>query len=310
MSTQTAWTDLATSLELSHFGRDKLPEVFMQTIAGISRGFPVSIAQAIEQRRAGVIYLLRFPEGSDIAQIKANLPVEFQKKVSMDDGNLMLNQRYIISLPSNAEISETFLKLRDALASSVQPPSGVCERCSVNQGEFHLSNGYPMQLCATCVSAIQTEQRESMRAYEEMEVRPLQGTMWGVLAALIGGIAWGLVGYAINRFVLLVAILIGYLVAWAIRQGMGKVTRFGQVLTVILTLAGVFWGDLLMVTLIIAKEYQQALSLDLFLNILEIYPSLIMEAPSEILFSLFFGIVGALYALRRFHRKPKPVIVI
>jgi hypothetical protein len=62
------------------------------------------------------------------------------------------------------------------------------------------------------------------------------------------------VAYAINRILLYGAILIGYFVAGGVLKGTGKVTRFGQVIIPILTVASVLFGDAIFYTLAIMKH--------------------------------------------------------
>jgi len=118
----------------------------------------------------------------------------------------------------------------------------------------------------------------------------------------LGGLAWGLVAYGLNYIFLYGAILIGYLVAAAVLRGTGKVTRFGQIIIPVLTIASVLFGDAIFYTLIIMKQEHVAFSGKL-LNAVVLHLWEIEIQDSGVL-SLLFGLVGAGYALYS-ARKPK-----
>jgi len=85
-------------------------------------------------------------------------------------------------------------------------------------------------------------------------------------------------------------------------RGTGKVTRFGQIIIPVLTIASVLFGDAIFYTLIIMKQEHVAFSGRL-LNAVVLHLWEIEVQGSGVL-SLLFGLVGAGYALYS-ARKPK-----
>ncbi len=124
----------------------------------------------------------------------------------------------------------------------------------------------------------------------------------GIAAAAVGGLAWGLLAYAINYIFLYGAILIGYLVAAAVLKGTGKVTRFGQVIIPVLTVASVLFGDAIFYTLIVMKHESVPFSGRL-LNavVLRLWE---IEREGNGVATLIFALVGAGYTVYS-ARKPK-----
>jgi hypothetical protein len=159
-----------------------------------------------------------------------------------------------------------------------------------------------MFICATCQEKVRHELNQAAVNYEAITPNYPNGLVLGIGAAALGGLAWGLVAYGINRIFLYGAILIGYLVAAAVIKGTGKVTRFGQIAIPILTVASVLFGDAIFYTLIVMKHQHVPFSGKL-LNVIVVHLWDIESKGSGVL-SLIFGLVGAGYALYS-ARKPK-----
>jgi hypothetical protein len=123
-----------------------------------------------------------------------------------------------------------------------------------------------------------------------------------MVAALLGGLAWGLVAYGINRIFLYGAILIGYFVSWGVIKGTRKVTRFGQVIVPILTGASVLFGDAIFYTLAVMRSEKVPFSAQLLKAILVHLWEI--ESKGGGALTLFFALVGAGYALYA-ARQPK-----
>jgi hypothetical protein len=110
------------------------------------------------------------------------------------------------------------------------------------------------------------------------------------------------VAYGLNYIFLYGAILIGYLVAAGVLKGTGKVTRFGQIIIPVLTVASVLFGDAIFYTLIVMKDQHVSFSGKL-LNAVVVHLWDIESKGNGVL-SLIFALVGAGYALYS-ARKPK-----
>ena len=121
------------------------------------------------------------------------------------------------------------------------------------------------------------------------------GLVLGIAAAALGGLAWGLLAYAINYIFLYGAILIGYLVAAAVLKGTGKVTRFGQVIIPVLTVASVLFGDAIFFTLFVMKQEHVSFSGKLLNTIVAHLWEI--EREGNGVATLIFALVGAGYAV-------------
>jgi hypothetical protein len=163
-------------------------------------------------------------------------------------------------------------------------------------------NGIPKYICAGCQEEVHHELDQAAMAYEAIEPNYPNGLVLGIGAALLGGIAWGVVAYAINRIFLYGAILIGYFVAAGVIKGTKKVTPFGQVIVPILTVASVLFGDAIFYALVVMKQenvpFSGKLLKAILVNLYEI------ESKGSGILSLVFALVGAGYALYA-ARKPK-----
>jgi len=91
-------------------------------------------------------------------------------------------------------------------------------------------------------------------------------------------------------------------VAAGVIKGTGKVTRFGQIIIPVLTVASVLFGDAIFYTLIVMKEEHVAFSSRLLKAVtLHLWQ---IEIQGSGVLSLLFALVGAGYALYS-ARKPK-----
>jgi len=117
--------------------------------------------------------------------------------------------------------------------------------------------------------------------------RPALGLLAGVAAALGGGFAWALLAILTGRIFSALAIGIGVLVAYAVKAGMGKVNLPGQVLTGVLTLGGVFAGQIFYV----AHLLQNRIGHYDFAVALQVYVKVLQAKPTAELTTLFFALI-------------------
>jgi len=122
------------------------------------------------------------------------------------------------------------------------------------------------------------------------------GVLYGIGAAVVGGVAWGLVAYAIKTIFLWGAILIGGLVGKAVVKGMGKVTWAGRILIGLLTIASVVFGDVLFYTLVVMSEMHVPLSLGLVTEVLSNLFAIETSSGGG-LGSVAFALIGAGYVV-------------
>lgn len=278
------------------------------SVIGARDGY-VTVIGFLRSREAKLVILLRFKKLEQPEQVK--LAVSQSTVVSKKHGKLAevgndflrWEWKYSFTKPKAEDVA----RLADALRESIKPVAqgfdGRCEHCaSSSTSTLTLMNGLPIFICPGCQEKVHHELDQAAINYDAIVPNYPNGLALGIGAAVLGGLAWGLVAYAINRIFLYGAILIGYFVAGGVLKGTGKVTRFGQVIVLIFTVASVLFGDAIFYTLAIMKHENAPFSSKLLGAVLS-HLWEIESAGSGVL-SLVFALVGAGYALYA-ARKPK-----
>ncbi len=251
---------------------------------GTRDGYVTAIGFSRDRQGAKVVILLRFKklEQPDVVKSAVKSAAIKKGKLSAVGNNfLRWEWKYSFTKPKAEEVAKLAEDLRAAIKPVTMGFDGRCEQCA---------------------STSTPELSQAAVNYEAITPNYPNGLVLGVGAAVLGGLAWGLVAYAINYIFLYGAILIGYFVAAGVLKGTGKVTRFGQILIPILTVASVLFGDVIFYTLIVMKHQNVPFS-GKVLNVIVVHLWEIESKGSGVL-SLVFGLVGAGYALYS-ARKPK-----
>jgi hypothetical protein len=229
---------------------------------------------------------------------KTSFPRGLRKRLKVEEGLLWFEQPYLLrARPERlAALATAFVAL---LPGRVGKFDGRCEVCStVPVAEPLLVNGAPAYVCPGCRQAGEQEEARAERAYVSQTSRPALGLLAGVAAALGGGFAWALLAVLTGRIFSALAIGIGVLVAYAVKAGMGKVNLPGQVLTGVLTLGGVFAGQVFYVAHLLQNRighYDFAVALQVYLKVLQAKPT----AELMTLFFALVGMAGSLSAMKR-----------
>ncbi len=273
---------------------------------GTRDGYMTAVGFSRNREGARVVILLRFKKIEQPELVKSAVKSAAIKKGKLGAvGNNFLRWewKYSFTKPKAEEVAMLAEDLRAAIKPVTMGFDGRCEQCaSTSTPALTLMNGQPTFICAGCQEKMRHELSQAAVNYEAITPNYPNGLVLGVGAAVLGGLAWGLVAYAINYIFLYGAILIGYFVAAGVLKGTGKVTRFGQILIPILTVASVLFGDVIFYTLIVMKHQNVPFS-GKVLNVIVVHLWEIESKGSGVL-SLVFGLVGAGYALYS-ARKPK-----
>ena len=286
-----------------------------QKVVAARDGYLAVIGTTVRDH-TGVAYVaVRFPRGGtwqtlpeaitrDPAVLKAlgkkDFPRGLRKRLKVEEGLLWFDRPYLLRPDPErlARLATAFLAL---LPGHVGRFDGRCEVCrSVPVAEPVLVNGAPTYLCAGCVQAGQQEEVRAERAYTSRAANPALGLLTGAGAALVGGLAWAVLAVLTGRIYSAVAIGIGALVAYAVKGAMGKVNLSGQVVTALLTLAGVFAGQVFYVAHLIQSRtgsYNFPVALQVYLQVLQV-------KPTTELATFFFALLGVALSLSAM-RRPK-----
>ena len=297
---------VATLAGLRHYPQQGPWSKKSGSAVGTRDNYVTAIGFSRNGQAANLVILLRFKKLEQPEQVKSALKSAGIKKGKLGEVGsnfVRWEWRYSFSKPKAEEVAKLVEDLRTAIKPVTTPFDGRCEQCSsASTQSLTLLNGMPMFICATCQDKVRHELNQAAVSYEAITPNYPNGLVLGLAAAAIGGLAWGLVAYGINRIFLYGAILIGYFVAAGVIKGTGKVTRFGQIIIPVLTLASVLFGDAIFYTLAVMKEEHVAYSSRLLkVVVLHLWQ---IEIQGSGVLSLLFALVGAGYALYA-ARKPK-----
>jgi hypothetical protein len=297
---------VATLAGLRHYPQQGPWSKKSGSAVGTRDNYVTAIGFSRNGQAANLVVLLRFKKLEQPEQVKSALKSAGIKKGKLGEVGSNFARwewRYSFSKPKAEEVAKLAEDLRTAIKPVTTPFDGRCEQCaSASTQSLTLLNGMPMFICATCQEKVRHELNQASVNYEAITPNYPNGLVLGLAAAALGGLAWGLVAYGINRIFLYGAILIGYFVAAGVIKGTGKVTRFGQIVIPVLTLASVLFGDAIFYTLAVMKEEHIAYSSRLLkVVVLHLWQ---IEIQGSGVLSLLFALVGAAYALYA-ARKPK-----
>src|SRR5437868_11246557 len=228
-------------------------------VMGVRNGYIVAIGPAKDGKVSSVKVMVRFPKNLTSPPIKAalgNSPAlatalqvasvgeKELKNVSVLADGVIWAFKYSFGKPKAEKIAAVAIAMVDALKGVVPDFQGKCEECrSVGVSEVLLKNKLPVFYCSGCQFKAQAESQEVLRQYEAQESNLFLGLIYGCVAAALGAIAWGGVAVLANRIFLWGGVLIGYMVAWAVIKGMGRINLAGQIAIGVLTVASVIAGD-------------------------------------------------------------------
>ena len=261
---------------------------------------------AYNGQAASLVILLRFKKSEQpelVSSALKNANLKKGKLGAVGSDFVRWEWKYSFTKPKAEEVAKLIEDLRAAIKPVTAAFDGRCEKCaSTSTNSLTLLNGMPMFICATCQEKVRHELNQAAEQYEMITPNYPNGLVLGLGAAALGGLAWGLLAYGLNRIFLYGAILIGFAVAKGVIIGTGKVTRFGQVIIPALTVASVLFGDAIFYTLMVMKEDHIAFSGKLLKAVVLHLWQIEMQGSGVL--SVLFGLIGAGYALYA-ARKPK-----
>jgi len=297
---------VATQAGLQHYPQQGPWGRKSGTAVGTRDGYVTTIGFTRDRQGARVVILLRFKKVEHPELVKSAVTsagIKKGKLAAVGNSFVRWEWKYSFVKPKPEEVASLANALREAIRPATMPFDGRCEQCaSTSTPYLTLMDGLPSYVCAACQEKVRHDLNQAAEKYEMITPNYPNGLVLGLGAAAVGGVAWGLVAYAINYIFLYGAILIGYFIAAGVLKGTGKVTRFGQIVIPILTVASVLFGDAIFYTLIVMKHQHVPFSGKL-LNAIVVHLWDIESKGNGVL-SLIFGLVGAGYALYS-ARKPK-----
>jgi hypothetical protein len=196
------------------------------------------------------------------------------------------------SAPKTPQVASWVDVLVAAVARATPVFDGRCESCGKGLvRRYVMVDGLPAMMCASCQQRVRSEGELADRTYDMMEARHAAGATRALVAALGGAVAWAGIGALTERMFAAAAIGIGALVAWAYRQGAGRVDRAGRAIAAGLTLLSVVFGEILLYAWWVAKANPTVgFRLDAGWYV---YAQTWLKDPGQEILSLVFGLAGA-----------------
>jgi hypothetical protein len=280
------------------------------SVIGVRDGLMTIIGFFRGKNESKIVIIFRFkklqqPEmlKTAVAQNAALTGKKQGKLAAVGEDFLRWEWNYALTKPKVEQVAGLSDALREVIKPIVPALDGKCEKCQFSSTpDMTLLNGLPMYICPGCQERVRMEQDQAAMNYAAKQANYPNGVALGVGAALVGGVAWGLVAYGIHYIFLYGAIVIGYFIAMAMIKGTGKVTLFVQLLIPVLTIASILFGDVIYFTLSIMKETGNPFTLKLFTAVITNLWQI--ETDSGNFLSLVFGLIGAGVSLFQ-ARKPK-----
>lgn len=300
---------VSTLIGLQHYPQQGPWKKKSGSAMGTRDGYVNAVGFSYNGKAAYLVILLRFKKIEQPELVKSAVEsagIKKGKLGAVGDDFVRWEWRYWFTKPKPEEVARLVEDLRTAIKPMTTGFDGRCEHCGTSTPAFILMNGLPTFICAGCQEKVRHELDQAAIQYDLITPNYPNGLALGIVAAALGGLAWGLVAYAINYIFLYGAILIGYIVAVGVLKGTGKVTRFGQLIIPVLTIVSVLFGDAIFYTLIIMKSEHIRFSSGLLNAVITHLWEL--ETKDSGVLSLLFALVGAGYALYS-ARKPKFKVV-
>ena len=302
-----AWLQKLSELtHLPYYPQHKVFGNKSGALIGVRDGYIVAVGlgKTDDGKKAAIRILMRYAPAQDVAALGESLVAargKFQKPITLSTSAGAV-RTYSFGKPNPESIASDIDNMMAALRTGAQPMADRCEECQKAESAITLFNAVPGHYCSACQEKVRSQLDAAAMEYEKKETNFFLGTMYGVVAALIGSVAWGGVAYLIHYIFLYGAIIIGVFVGKAVVQGMGKVTWPGRIMIGVLTACSVAFGDAIFFGLEIMKNVHTTFGEGLRLAITNFW-SIETDSESGVL-SIIFGLVGAGYIMYS-TRKPE-----
>jgi hypothetical protein len=122
-----------------------------------------------------------------------------------------------------------------------------------------------------------------------------KGLIYGLGAMFVGAFGWAIVAYILDYIFVFGAIVIGFIIAYALSTGTGDVNKNVFISTFLLTIISVFLGDFIYILLILILDYGVPFNIDLITLVAENFVRIEIEEGGVA--SFVFALIGASLAV-------------
>jgi len=322
------WRDWAREWGLTHHP-EKGWMRRTEWVAGEHEGLLVRAGWGTEEN-PGLVVLVRFPRVGDVDRLRQALIDDAtldalpgkggaRRKMVIETGpkktvrlggvpeftltenSLVWRHVFRFSTPKATQLEEWGAALVTAIARTTSRFDGRCEVCTTGAAtRYVLVNEVPMMMCATCQQRLSAEGEMAERTYEMSEARHLPGLALGLVAALVGAVAWAAIEAVTNRIFAAAAIGIGALVAWTYKRGAGRVDAAGRVIAAALTIVSVVLGEIMIYAWMVMKARPE-IGFNLEAG-WYVYLKMWGDSPGSEAITILFALVGAWVAAKALER--------
>ncbi len=281
---------------------------------GEKQGFPLAVDWTKRKRQQCVAFIVSFRKGTlnglpeavlaDLLLDKALLEAMGKKKVPQGgakasvakENRITLYWDYSLRAPKPEAVAAAAEAIVRFMGGHSDPVGEGCSLCgSSSGGMLYCLELAPVMLCGSCAEGVRADNMNKERAWDAVEPRLVSGILAGALVALLAALAWGGLAYSTHKMYGLLALVIGFCVAKAVKFGMGKVTLAGKVATFVLTVASVVAGQFFFIVLAVAKSAKVHVSLELARRVMPHFIEIQFSHSSGYI-SVLYGLLGAVIA--------------
>jgi hypothetical protein len=229
------------------------------TALGIRSGFPLAIGLTSGHNVRNVAVMIRFRRQGDVSQLSASLKElpEFKtftgrKTLKVQDDGVYISWPYVLKKPDAQSVIALIDSVITIIKQFVPVHDGKCDDCQMaTASTITLVNNIPGFHCAGCQARFAEAKDREAQDYAKKTALYLPGFLTGAGAAIIAGLAWGLLISWIElgsnewypKLHICASAAIAIFVGWAFFKGAQKVDRLGQAIAIVLALSGKFLGD-------------------------------------------------------------------
>jgi hypothetical protein len=205
--------------------------------------------------------MIRFRRQGDISQLSASLKAlpEFKtftgrKTLKVQNDGVFISWPYVLKKPGAQSVIALIDSVIAIVKQFVPAHDGKCDDCQMaTVSSITLVNNIPGFHCAGCQARLAEAKDREAQTYAKKTALYLPGFLTGTGAAIVAGLAWGLLVSWIElgsnewypKLHICASAAIAIFVGWAFFKGAQKVDRVGQAIAIVLALSGKFLGDAL-----------------------------------------------------------------
>lgn len=258
------------------------------TFPGVAMNMSGSVYAVLQVRVSRENWPTAAARAGDKAGLKALGLKPHEIRLDANTGRIIQAIQPAVRAPKPEAILESLNKMAVLASAGGAPGLGDrCQNCGATPSWVFLLNGTLQQMCKTCYDQLAAKYGNVRAQVNATRPNYGKGLLYGLGAAIVGALLWGVVGGLTGLVSGLIALVIGYLVAYAIQQGAGKVDNLLVVASVFMTLLGITLGGIVWVAVELPR-------LGVSLNPLDAWFFLITTDPGIFAIDYVFGMIGVI----------------